>query len=107
MLVPPMSGAVVPLLVAVFVCAPLCCFASCCLMSTVTGSKVLPGASSSAMNASQRCELPMSRGNCKAAVNRFYYDSATKACQPFTYGGCGGNGNNFGTKESCEALCQK
>ncbi|KHJ95483.1 Kunitz/Bovine pancreatic trypsin inhibitor domain protein [Oesophagostomum dentatum] len=33
------------------------------------------------------------------------YDWRIKMCVPFTYAGCGGNGNNFGTSEECAARC--
>jgi hypothetical protein len=51
------------------------------------------------------CELPAETGDCDAAITRYYYDSAAGACQQFTYGGCGGNANNFPTLGECEAAC--
>lgn len=36
---------------------------------------------------------------------RFYYDNATKKCEKFIYGGCGGNENNFETKMKCVFAC--
>lgn len=54
-----------------------------------------------------RCSLPMEIGFCKAAMPRFYYNSLTGECEKFTYGGCGGNKNNFLTKESCLKECKK
>eukprot|EP00662_Eupelagonemidae_sp_cell21_P019674 gene19674-47849_t len=36
---------------------------------------------------------------------RWWFNAATGACEPFTYGGCGGNGNNFETPEQCESSC--
>jgi hypothetical protein len=44
-------------------------------------------------------------GNCNAAIRRFFHDAVSGLCQPFTYGGCGGNENNFDTFEACEAEC--
>ena len=52
------------------------------------------------------CNLPKKVGVCKAALPRFYYNSTTKSCEQFIYGGCRGNGNNFKTKAECEALCK-
>jgi len=43
---------------------------------------------------------------CEAAFPRFYYNSATKSCEPFIFGGCDPNGNNFETKAKCEATCK-
>jgi hypothetical protein len=52
------------------------------------------------------CNKPKVTGLCKAALPRFYYNSATKNCESFTYGGCGSNGNNFATKGLCETACK-
>jgi uncharacterized lipoprotein YbaY len=52
------------------------------------------------------CKEPKKTGTCRMAHPRFYYNSVTKACENFTYGGCGGNANNFNTKLDCEKLCQ-
>ena len=43
-------------------------------------------------------------GRCRAAFPRFYFDGAR--CRRFTYGGCGGNGNNFRTEGECTRVCQ-
>ncbi|CAF0950038.1 unnamed protein product [Rotaria sp. Silwood1] len=52
------------------------------------------------------CKQPKDAGNCKARMPRFYYNSATKNCESFTYGGCQGNKNNFLTKAECENACK-
>lgn len=36
---------------------------------------------------------------------RYYYNSASRQCQMFTYGGSGGNANNFISVEQCESYC--
>ncbi|XP_078677961.1 actinia tenebrosa protease inhibitors-like [Branchiostoma floridae x Branchiostoma belcheri] len=51
------------------------------------------------------CSQPMKVGICKAAVPRFYFNSAEKKCMSFVFGGCRGNGNNFVTMEDCESTC--
>uniref|UniRef100_A0AC34QJB7 BPTI/Kunitz inhibitor domain-containing protein n=1 Tax=Panagrolaimus sp. JU765 TaxID=591449 RepID=A0AC34QJB7_9BILA len=51
------------------------------------------------------CKLEVDYGRCKAYIPRFYFDSESKTCKSFGFGGCGGNGNNFNTKEECEKLC--
>ncbi|KAK3607041.1 hypothetical protein CHS0354_011601 [Potamilus streckersoni] len=51
------------------------------------------------------CSLSPDTGNCKAYFRRFYYDHAMGECKQFIYGGCGGNGNNFKTIESCNQRC--
>ncbi|XP_030629092.1 WAP, Kazal, immunoglobulin, Kunitz and NTR domain-containing protein 2 [Chanos chanos] len=51
------------------------------------------------------CALPSLQGPCKAYEPRWAYSSSLHQCQPFIYGGCGGNENNFETKEACEDAC--
>lgn len=52
------------------------------------------------------CAEPKVVGMCRAAHPRFYFDSTTKTCEPFNYGGCGGNKNNFLSKQACEKACK-
>ncbi|XP_063871198.1 mucin-2-like isoform X2 [Scylla paramamosain] len=51
------------------------------------------------------CNLQPEKGPCEAIKLRYFYNSTTKACEPFTYGGCDGNGNNFIYKKDCEEAC--
>ncbi|RVE49732.1 hypothetical protein evm_005602 [Chilo suppressalis] len=53
---------------------------------------------------SSKCLQPVDPGICYAAKPRFAY-SRDGGCQAFTYGGCGGNDNNFETYEECERAC--
>ena len=48
----------------------------------------------------------MEFGECKAFTSRYYYDMDVQKCIMFIYGGCGGNGNNFGTKLECSSNCK-
>lgn len=50
-----------------------------------------------------KCLAPAQTGLCRAAFRRYYYNNGT--CQPFTFGGCGGNQNNYETEESCMTTC--
>lgn len=52
------------------------------------------------------CSLKKETGMCRAAVNRYYFNSKTSSCESFIYGGCGGNSNNFSSKEKCENRCK-
>ena len=52
-----------------------------------------------------QCLLPKVTGRCKAAKRRFYFNKKTSKCEQFTYGGCGGNANNFGTMADCQKHC--
>ena len=51
------------------------------------------------------CQLPVTSGPCHASASRWYFDPSIGACQQFSYGGCGGNDNNFGSKNECQAAC--
>ncbi|XP_028414131.1 agrin-like isoform X2 [Dendronephthya gigantea] len=52
------------------------------------------------------CSLKRDPGYCKGHFPRYYYDSVSKSCKMFIYGGCGGNMNNFKIRQTCEARCQ-
>ncbi|XP_007907385.1 WAP, Kazal, immunoglobulin, Kunitz and NTR domain-containing protein 2 [Callorhinchus milii] len=51
------------------------------------------------------CTLPALQGPCKAWEPRWAYNSLMRQCQSFIYGGCGGNENNFESRETCEEIC--
>uniref|UniRef100_A0A1I8NU35 BPTI/Kunitz inhibitor domain-containing protein n=1 Tax=Stomoxys calcitrans TaxID=35570 RepID=A0A1I8NU35_STOCA len=54
------------------------------------------------------CGLPPSEaGICYASHIRYSYVADSKECVEFHYGGCGGNENNFLSKEECEAKCKE
>ncbi|XP_029966691.1 papilin b, proteoglycan-like sulfated glycoprotein [Salarias fasciatus] len=51
------------------------------------------------------CSLSRDDGPCDTWKVRFYYDSGTRKCTQFWYGGCQGNANNFETLTACQAEC--
>ena len=70
------------------------------------------------------CKQGINIGSCFASIQRYYYNSNLKTCQPFTYGGCGGiflnkllklvlllnflflgNENNFDSMTTCQNNC--
>nr|XP_032618317.1 papilin-like [Chelonoidis abingdonii] len=51
------------------------------------------------------CQLPVQPGPCQAYVSRYFYNSVTKKCEKFRYGGCQGNENRFATKDECLETC--
>ena len=70
-------------------------------------SNVLTGVSSGAAPSvgEDICQLPKATGPCRAMKERFLYNSQTMRCEAFTYGGCGGNANNFKTLRECHDTC--
>lgn len=51
------------------------------------------------------CALNFEIGDCEEDLERWYYNSKVKRCRKFFYSGCGGNENNFVSKELCEDAC--
>ncbi|KAL1467938.1 hypothetical protein MTO96_041811, partial [Rhipicephalus appendiculatus] len=52
------------------------------------------------------CYEPKKEGPCKAYVPRYFYNTTTKFCERFIYGGCQGNGNNFPELDVCLKTCK-
>ncbi|XP_015269479.1 PREDICTED: collagen alpha-3(VI) chain [Gekko japonicus] len=51
------------------------------------------------------CNLKKEEGTCRNFILKWYYDTVTKSCARFWYGGCGGNDNRFNTQNECEITC--
>uniref|UniRef100_A0A2L2XZH5 Putative serine proteinase inhibitor n=1 Tax=Parasteatoda tepidariorum TaxID=114398 RepID=A0A2L2XZH5_PARTP len=52
------------------------------------------------------CEQEKETGLCRGYFPRYYYNKQTGECEKFIYGGCGGNDNNFSSKDNCEQVCK-
>uniref|UniRef100_A0A8C2FF49 Serine peptidase inhibitor, Kunitz type, 2 n=1 Tax=Cyprinus carpio TaxID=7962 RepID=A0A8C2FF49_CYPCA len=53
----------------------------------------------------ETCAVPSDSGPCRAAFQKFYFESSTHSCKPFIYGGCAGNLNRYNSEEECMAAC--
>ncbi|XP_077521556.1 proteoglycan-like sulfated glycoprotein papilin isoform X3 [Amblyomma americanum] len=51
------------------------------------------------------CAQPKQPGPCYGVLMMWYYDTTTRKCRNFTYGGCEGNDNRFESRELCEQRC--
>lgn len=53
------------------------------------------------------CDQPLQPGSCFEIFDskRFYYNKGKNRCEPFNYGGCFGNENNFETEHECKRTC--
>ena len=51
------------------------------------------------------CTQPQEKGTCKDEITNYYFNFKTNQCKKFTYSGCGGNDNQFSTKQECEKAC--
>uniref|UniRef100_A0A8C9RS28 Tissue factor pathway inhibitor n=1 Tax=Scleropages formosus TaxID=113540 RepID=A0A8C9RS28_SCLFO len=56
-------------------------------------------------NARAICNGPLDKGSCSASIPRYYFNMAMGTCEEFIYTGCGGNSNNFDTKQTCLNVC--
>ncbi|KAG1663037.1 Kunitz-type U19-barytoxin-Tl1a [Nymphon striatum] len=53
------------------------------------------------------CDLDYVTGLCLAHFTAYYFNKEKGKCEPFLYGGCGGNANNFRSMENCNAHCKQ
>ena len=53
------------------------------------------------------CAMSEDSGNCLAFQRKWRYNSLAGECVEFSYGGCGGNKNNFDSKEACDRFCNR
>jgi hypothetical protein len=48
---------------------------------------------------------PKVEGPCEAAIQSWSFIKETGVCEEFTYGGCKGTENRFGSLAECEKTC--
>ena len=51
------------------------------------------------------CQLPSDPGSCDELSLRYFFNAKKGVGEEFSYGGCGGNRNNFETLEECAQQC--
>ena len=49
--------------------------------------------------------MPAATGPCNEYLTRYFFNTKTKNCDAFVYGGCGGNENMFLTRKECIQQC--
>ncbi|KAH8350527.1 hypothetical protein KR067_006182 [Drosophila pandora] len=50
--------------------------------------------------------MPQDSAACMAFMPTWTYDASKNACSEFIFGGCGGNSNQFSSKNECEKACK-
>ncbi|XP_043923258.1 kunitz-type protease inhibitor 2-like isoform X2 [Protopterus annectens] len=55
----------------------------------------------------ESCAAAKVVGPCRASMPRWYFNAETHDCEPFIYGGCQGNKNNYMSKELCMEKCSE
>ena len=53
------------------------------------------------------CTLQPVTGHCRTRFSRYFYNTTSGNCEVFSYGGCGGNQNQFETSAECAATCSR
>ena len=53
------------------------------------------------------CQCHSDEGSCGAQFVRWFWNGEARICESFAYSGCGGNGNNFASREECLSICHR
>jgi hypothetical protein len=58
-----------------------------------------------ALSENKKCSLPAASGPCYAYFENYFFNKTSQKCEPFIYGGCGGNENRYESEEACQKVC--
>uniref|UniRef100_A0A224Y7D1 Amyloid beta (A4)-like protein 2 n=1 Tax=Rhipicephalus zambeziensis TaxID=60191 RepID=A0A224Y7D1_9ACAR len=72
---------------------------------TTTTQSPLSTTDGTAFNSSI-CSQDPAKGDCRAHLENWYYNSTSGNCSVFYYGGCRGNKNRFDTCQECMRNCR-
>ncbi|MEI9950272.1 MAG: BPTI/Kunitz domain-containing protein [Pseudomonadota bacterium] len=70
--------------------------------SSVAGANSVAGSAGSTADA---CTASQDSGPCEAYFPSFWHNPVTGLCEPFVYGGCGGNANRYPSRDACILAC--
>ncbi|XP_017001607.2 papilin isoform X1 [Drosophila takahashii] len=51
------------------------------------------------------CHEQVTSGPCSDWQTKYFFNTESQACEPFTYGGCDGTGNRFNDLYECQTVC--
>ncbi|XP_028677104.1 kunitz-type protease inhibitor 1a isoform X1 [Erpetoichthys calabaricus] len=58
-----------------------------------------------AEQSTSHCLAPRKTGPCRGSFKRWYYNVESQQCQPFNFGGCRENKNNYLKEDDCKNAC--
>ncbi|XP_017097909.2 male accessory gland serine protease inhibitor [Drosophila bipectinata] len=77
------------------------------IMLSLLGTRLLVQAKPEMCNQQPSMDgMPQDSAACMAFMPTWTYDASKNSCSEFIYGGCGGNSNQFSSKNECEKACK-
>jgi hypothetical protein len=73
--------------------------------TSAAGGSSAAGGPSAGGSSGEPCSAPMTQGQCDGYQPSFWHDPKSGLCEPFIYGGCGGNANRYRTRDACLMAC--
>ncbi|KAM4626763.1 tissue factor pathway inhibitor [Discoglossus pictus] len=82
------------------------CEEKCVIQEPPVGSTPKKGRKKNPQVMPEFCSEENDSGICRGYISRYFYNTKSKKCEKFKYGGCLGNRNNFMTVEECQTTCE-